>query len=897
MSFLSKLFSGGSNKKEIEKLQPLLDAINAFEDKFQNLSAEDLKSKSADFQKKLSKGQTKDEILTEAFALVREAAKRTLKQRHFDMQLIGGIVLHQGKIAEMKTGEGKTLASTCPIYLNALDGKGVHVITVNDYLARRDTVWMGQIYRALGLNVACLVHDGAFVYDPEYIDPEPYRQDEQGSERDKERDKTGSFKVEQTYLRPVSRQQAYKCDITYGTNNEFGFDYLRDNLVHDLKDCAQRELNYAIVDEIDSILIDESRTPLIISAPSGESANLYYKLANIVKSLKSGKDYLVDEKLRTVILSEEGIDRTASLLGEDPWATNNLDLVHHIDAALKATVLFQKDRDYVIQKGEIIIIDEFTGRLMEGRRYSDGLHQAIEAKENVDVKQESRTLATITFQNYFRFYKKLSGMTGTAETEAEEFQKIYNLEVVSVPTNKPNIRKDLADRIYRTKDAKFNAIIEDVKERHSHGQPILIGTGGFTIGEKTVGAIEKNRIIKDLLEKEGIPCKVLDATNHEKEGQIIAQAGRLGSVTVATNMAGRGVDIVLGGNPFDLEKQKEIIGLGGLHIIGSERHESRRIDNQLRGRAGRQGDDGSSQFFLSLDDDLMRIFGGSRLASLMQGFKIPDDIPIESKIVSHSMESAQKKIEGFNFDTRKHLLEYDDVLSKHRETIYRLRRRVLKMDYQSLKENFLEKIKKEIEKIVQAKTLNDKIDVLAIIEIIKKIFPVPDSLQEELKSIIKASDIVEHISNVAKKEYKNLENEINSKEKEIENPKVGKPLINRLLLSIYLQTIDRYWLSHLQIIDNLKGGIGLRAYGQHDPLVEYKKESRGKFSELMQAMDMQIIYSVYKIGLVKNFTPQKQAEVKFVGARKKGETKVGRNDPCPCGSNKKYKKCCYPKYE
>ena len=916
MSFLSKLFSGNSNQKEIEKLRPLINAINDLEDKFQKLSSNGLKEKSVELRERLSQNKTKDEILTEAFALVREASKRTLKQRHFDTQLMGGIVLHQGKIAEMKTGEGKTLASTCPIYLNALDGHGVHVITVNDYLARRDTVWMGQIYRALGLEVGCLVHDGAFVYDPEYIITRPENKEEQGSERDKERDTTGSFKVEQTYLRPASRKDAYLCDITYGTNNEFGFDYLRDNLVQDLNQCVQRELNYAIIDEIDSILIDEARTPLIISAPAGESDNLYYQLANLVKKLKTGKDYLVDEKLRTVILSEEGMDKVASFLGEDPWASNNFDLVHHIDAALKAMVLFQKDRDYVIQKGEVIIIDEFTGRLMEGRRYSDGLHQAIEAKENVNVKQESKTLATITFQNYFRFYKKLCGMTGTAETEAEEFHKIYNLEVVQIPTNKPNIRKDLADRIYRTKDAKFKAIVEDVKERHSKGQPILIGTGGFTIGEKTVGAIEKNRIIKNLLEREGIACKVLDATNHEKEGQIIAQAGRLGAVTVATNMAGRGVDIVLGGNPFDLEKQKEVIKLGGLHIIGSERHESRRIDNQLRGRAGRQGDDGSSQFFLSLDDDLMRIFGGNRLASLMQGLKIPDDVPIESKIVSRSMSSAQKKIEGFNFDTRKHLLEYDDVLSKHREAVYRLRKRVLSMNYQEIKEDFLEKIKKEIKKIVQAKTLNDKIDILAITEVVKKIFPIPVGLDEELKSIPKANDVVEHIFEIAKKEYDNLEIEINSKEKEIENSQKSKPLMNRLLLSIYLQTIDRYWLSHLQIIDNLKGGIGLRAYGQHDPLVEYKKESRGKFSELMRAMDMQIVYSVYKIGLVKNFTQPKPVEMKLTSNHKKGgmrvntstevpprRIKVGRNDPCPCGKKDpktgkpiKYKNCCYPKY-
>ena len=903
MAFFSKLFFGRSNKKEVEKLQPLVDAVNDLENKFQKLSLKELKIKSIELQKKISYGKSKDEILTEAFALVRETSKRTLKQRHFDVQIMGGIVLHQGKIAEMKTGEGKTLASTCPIYLNALDGRGVHVITVNDYLARRDTVWMGQIYRALGLSVGCLVHNGAFIYDPEYIDPEPARLEEQGSKRDEERDRTGSFKIEQTYLRPVSRREAYKCDITYGTNNEFGFDYLRDNLVYDLKDCVQRELNYAIIDEIDSILIDEARTPLIISAPAGESTDLYYQLANLVKKLKSGKDYIVDEKLRTVILSEQGIDRVTSLLGEDPWASNNLDLVHHIDAALKAMVLFQKNRDYVIQKGEIIIVDEFTGRLMEGRRYSEGLHQAIEAKENVEVKQESRTLATITLQNYFRFYKKLCGMTGTAETEAEEFHKIYNLEVVQIPTNKPNIRKDLPDRIYRTKEAKFRAIIEDVKQRHSKGQPILIGTGGFTIGEKTVGAIEKNRIIKDLLRKEGIPCQVLDATNHEKEGQIIAQAGRLGAVTVATNMAGRGVDIVLGGNPFDARKQKEVIELGGLHIIGSERHESRRIDNQLRGRAGRQGDKGSSQFFLSLDDDLMRIFGGNRLAGLMQRLKIPDDVPIESKIVSRSMQSAQKKIEGFNFDTRKHLLEYDDVLNKHRETVYRLRRRVLEMNYQEMKENFLEKVKTEIGKIVQAKTLNDKIDVFAVAEIINKIFPAPSGLEEELKSIPKADDVVEYIFKIAKEEYKKLEIEISGKEKEIENPADSGLLMKRLLSSIYLQTIDRYWMSHLQIINNLKGGIGLRAYGQRDPLVEYKEESRGKFSKLMQAMDMQIVYSVYKIGLLKNFAPQKQAEIKLDSNRKKGGKKVGRNDPCPCGKKDpktgkpiKYKNCCYPKY-
>jgi preprotein translocase subunit SecA len=896
MSFFSNIFSSDSNEKEINRLQPLVRAINAEEGNLAKLSLAELKKKSLGLQEKIKQGQNKENFLVEAFSLVRAVAQKTLGQRHFDVQLMGGIVLHQGKIAEMKTGEGKTLAATAPIYLNALEQKGVHVITVNDYLARRDTVWMGQIYRALGLEVACLVHDGAFLYDPEYIINEEGKEQEQGSSRDQLRDATGNFKVEQTYLRPISRKEAYQADITYGTNNEFGFDYLRDNLVQDLKDCVQRELNYAIIDEVDSVLIDEARTPLIISAPDRASNQLYYKLANLVKSLKSEKDYVVDEKLRTVILTEEGMAQMASFLGEDPWVSNNTELAHHIDAALKALVLFQKDRDYVVQKGEIVIIDEFTGRLMPGRRYSEGLHQALEAKENVEVKQESKTLATITFQNYFRFYHKLAGMTGTAETEAEEFHKIYGLEVVVIPTNKPIIRQDLSDRIYRTKEAKFKAIIEDVKTRHGKGQPILIGTGGFTIGEKTVGAIEKNQIIKKLLDRQGIPCQVLDAKNHEKEGQIIAQAGREGAVTVATNMAGRGVDIVLGGSPFDQEKYQKIVNLGGLHIIGSERHEARRIDNQLRGRAGRQGDPGSSQFFLSLEDDLMRIFGGSRLSGLMQTLKIPEDVPIESKIVSRSMESAQKKIEGFNFDTRKHLLEYDDILNKHRETIYRLRKRILKMDYSALRENFLSKTKEEILRIIESKTKEGKVDQEAVLKIMESIFPSSqEDFREKIKTSLLPSKMVEKMMEVAEKDFQQIAEEIKEKEVELGD----KNLMLKILKAIYLQTIDRYWVYHLDIINNLKGGIGLRAYGQHDPLVEYKRESRQKFRDLLINIDQQIIYSVYKIGLVKNFAPRFSQPTITLGKKSVAspqKKKVGRNDPCPCGSGKKYKKCCYPKY-
>ena len=904
MSLLTKIF-GDPDEKILKKFQPLVEQINFLEKEFENLGQQELKAKTDYLKSCLNQGKTKDEILPQAFAAVREAAKRTLKQRHYDVQLLGGIILHQGKIAEMRTGEGKTLASTCPIYLNALDGKGVHVVTVNDYLSKRDCVWMGQIYNALGLSVGCLVHEIAYLYDPTYVNSEQKKEHgDQDSQRDKNRDILGNFKIEDSYLRPVSRQQAYQADITYGTNNEFGFDYLRDNLVSDIQEKSQRELNFAIIDEIDSILIDEARTPLIISAPAEESASLYHQLARLSDNLKTGQDYLVDEKMRAVTLTEDGMNKMASLLGEDPWEKSNLDLIHHIEAALKAKTLFQKNRDYVVKEGEIVIVDEFTGRLMIGRRYSEGIHQAIEAKENVSVRQESKTLATITFQNYFRFYKKIAGMTGTAITEAEEFDKIYNLDVVLVPTNEPLIRKDLPDRIYQNHEAKLEAIVREVKERHEKGQPILIGTGGFTIGEKTVGAIEKNRIIREALEKQGIEASVLDATNHEKEGQIIAQAGGFGAVTVATNMAGRGVDIILGGNPPDKEKQEKILSLGGLHIIGTERHESRRIDNQLRGRAGRQGDPGSSQFFISLDDDLMRIFGGAKLGSLMQTLNLPKDIPIESRAVSRAIESAQKKVEGFNFDTRKHLLEYDDVLNRHREAVYQRRKKILILPYQDIKKEIIDLTIKEIQKLVgfytSSESKNDW-DFEKLSENIKAIFDTKDDLKEILSQQKDRLAIIDYLEKLAQQAYQNLEEKIEKAQQQIE-PGATDSLIARICRSIMLKSIDQYWIFHLEIINNLKGGIGLRAYGQQDPLVEYKKESRKKFGELMDSIDRQVVYSIYKVGLVEK-APQLKKEIQFQGAQKisqpnqasfrpKGEKKIGRNDSCPCGSGKKYKKCC-----
>ncbi len=915
MGFLEKIF-GDPNKKILEELQPIVQKINELEPKFESFSIDRLREMTTTFRERLNKGEDPDDLLPEAFAVVREAAKRTLGQRHFDVQLIGGIVLHRGQIAEMKTGEGKTLTATLPVYLNALTGKGVHVVTVNDYLAKRDTVWMGQIYHALGLSVGCIQHEAAFLYDPTYRAETNDKLQITNDKLDKERDTLGSFKVVQEFLRPVSRKEAYAADILYGTNNEFGFDYLRDNMVTDIDKMVQREMNYAIIDEIDSILIDEARTPLIISAPAEESAELYYKFADLVKRLKENEDYNIDEKMRAATLTEAGIAKMEKWLGvENIYTAGGITIVHHIEQALRAETLFKRDRDYVVRDGEVIIVDEFTGRLMFGRRYSEGLHQAIEAKEGVRVREESRTLATITFQNLFRMYKKLAGMTGTALTEAEEFSKIYNLEVVAIPTNKPMIRQDLPDRIYKTEAEKFKAVVSEIKERHERGQPVLVGTI----------SIEKNEILSTLLEREGIPHQVLNAKHHEREAEIIAQAGRLGAVTVATNMAGRGVDIILGGNPPTREEAEKVKALGGLHIIGTERHEARRIDNQLRGRSGRQGDPGSSQFYISLEDDLMRIFGGERLKNLMTALKVPEGMPIENRMVSKSIESAQRRVEGHNFDIRKHLLEYDDVLNKHREVIYKKRREILTLD--NSKEKILEMIEDEIEQVVLFHTASDEEgdwNLEEIYEVVGTIFPIEKEARIRMDDIRRwAGDrahdaavrtrIIEYLMELARKAYEELEKRVNEQAKQIGQP---ENLMRQIEKGMMLRAIDTLWVDHLSAIDYLRTGIGLRGYGQHDPLVEYKRETYRMFQELLHFINKQVVYSIYKVGLATQVAPSlvQTRGVKFGGPAKTsngqqfsdeikskprapGGEKVGRNDPCPCGATKpdgtpiKYKHC------
>ncbi|MBI4992062.1 MAG: preprotein translocase subunit SecA [Candidatus Harrisonbacteria bacterium] len=773
-----------------KKLEKQVGEINALELEISKLTDVQIREEGNKLRNSAQGGSDLDGLLPRAFALVREAAKRTLGQRHFDVQLIGGMVLHEGKIAEMSTGEGKTLASTAPVYLNALEGKGVHVVTVNEYLAKRDAVWMGQIYNFLGLSVACLVHEGAFIYDPAYI--------AQDAEKlvDKERDTTGSFLVQQEYLRPISRRDAYFADITYGTNHEFGFDYLRDNLAYSKEQQVQyRGNNYAIVDEIDSILIDEARTPLIISAPDTESSELYKTFSRLAASLQKDEDYIVDEKYRSVDITEAGIDRVEKALRIDNiYAPENLRLTHYLEESLKSHALFKRDKDYVVKDNEIIIVDQNTGRLMLGRRYSGGLHQAIEAKEGVRVQQESRTYAQITIQNYFRLYKKLAGMTGTAQTSAEEFDKVYGLPAVTIPTNKPVQRKNLPDVIYKTADAKFQAVAKEVKEKQKQGQPVLIGTI----------SIEKNELLSQYLNREGVRHEVLNAKNNEREGAIIAQAGRAGSVTVATNMAGRGVDIILGGNPPDILESEKVKTLGGLHVIGTERHDARRIDNQLRGRSGRQGDPGSSQFFLSVEDDLMRIFGGDRIKSLMETLDVPEDMPIESGLVSKAVTQAQSRVEGFNFDARKHLLEYDDIFNKQRTAIYEKRQKMLE-----------------------------------------------DGTQPQV-----------------------------------------------------LMMLDMLWMNHLENIEALRESVRLRAYGQHDPLVEYRRESRMLYDQLLADFDKWMEENKERIAQAaaehkhapKPIQTQEQhsgdLQMNIKPAFVKATAgKVGRNDPCPCGSGKKYKRC------
>ena len=882
------------------------------EPEFLKLSADELKNKTVEFRERLAKGEVLDDLLPEAFATVREAAKRTIGQRHFDAQLIGAVVLHRGQISEMRTGEGKTLTATLAVYLNALEGKGVHVVTVNDYLAKRDAVWMGQIYNALGLTVGCIQQQmRSFIYESGYQAAAPVVKEIVGQEDEV---KESLVKIEPSHLRPCQRREAYQRDITYGTNNEFGFDYLRDNMVANLAEMSQRDLHYAIVDEVDSILIDEARTPLIISAPAEEATDKYYKFSELVSRLTENEDYNIDEKLRSATLTEAGIEKLEKWLGlENIYAEGGMQTVHHLEQALKARVLFKLDKDYVVKDGEVIIVDEFTGRLMFGRRFSEGLHQAIEAKEKTKIQRESQTLATVTFQNYFRLYKKIAGMTGTAATEAEEFFKIYNLEVVEIPTHRPMIRSDESDRIYKNESGKFQAVIKEIKELNAKGQPVLVGTI----------SIEKNEELSRLLEMEGISHQILNAKNHEKEAEIISQAGRFGAVTLATNMAGRGVDIILGGNPSVPEEAAKVREAGGLHVLGTERHESRRIDNQLRGRSGRQGDPGSSQFYVSLEDDLMRIFGSDKIKKMMEFLKMPEDMPIENRMVSRALESAQKKVEGHNFDIRKHLLDYDDVLNKHRGVIYKKRREIL-VEYEAeksggqkdvLKARVLELVEQEIEQIVffhTGGTAGGDWNIKEIYETAVTIFPLNDSEKEELFKIARddegrkadaeaRSRLVEFLIDLSKSRYGEMRRKINNPEMVLEMEK-----------GILLRAIDSLWVDHLVAIDYLRAGIGLRGYGQRDPLVEYKKEMYRLFSELLDLIQKEVVYSFYKLGVALDLAPSlmQRSGIQMSGAAKDGGStasvgpirtkefaknaegvKVGRNDLCPCGSGKKFKRC------
>ncbi len=883
-NFLSKLFD--SRAKELARLREEVKKIDAFEEKMRRMDSADFPRQTEEFRARLQKGENLDDILPEAFALVREAADRTIGQRHYPEQMIGGIVLHRGQIAEMKTGEGKTLTSTLAIYLNALLGKGVHVVTVNDYLARRDANWMGVIFDALGLTTACIVHGASYQYRPQVLD-------------DNEVD------IEYENLVPISRAEAYAADITYGTNNEFGFDYLRDNMAQSPEQIVQRPPHFAIVDEVDSILIDEARTPLIISAPDTESTKLYEKFARLVPVLKPEKHYVVDEKLKAVTLTDAGVDLVESKLGVDNlYEPRNIHLVHHLEQAIKAQVIFQRDRDYVVKDGQVVIVDDFTGRLMEGRRYSEGLHQAIEAKEGVTVQKESKTLATVTFQNYFRLYEKLAGMTGTAMTNAEEFSKVYNLEVVEIPTHRPLIREDRPDIVYKTEEAKFRAIADAVEEAHRRGQPVLVGTI----------AIEKSELMSKLLKKRGIPHEVLNAKNHEREAQIIAKAGMRGAVTIATNMAGRGTDIKLG---------EGVAELGGLFIIGSERHEARRIDNQLRGRAGRQGDPGVSQFFVSLEDELMRRFGGDKLKSMMTTLGLPDDEPIHNKMIARAIENAQTKIEGFNFDLRKHVLEYDDVVNKQRETVYARRRKILfaedpggeipviVADYVSAMigaHTAGEELHWELEKIAEeCGALIPGVDKERIIKELEKYVD-----DENLEREEKIEKITAYLAALVGEYIDRREDEF------------GRENWNNIVRAVILQAIDRHWMQHLDALDYLRQGIGLRGYGQRDPLIEYKREAFAFFRETIAAINETVVQTLLRLSSgggeesapttpavspenwqlsggeeVRSFASLRAEAGQSAGAEEKTKQQpivntstVGRNDPCPCGSGKKYKKCC-----
>jgi len=863
---------GDSNEKELKRLQPLVDSINELEPQFKKLSDNELRAKTDEFKARLEQGDSLDALLPEAFAAVRDAARRTIGQRHFDVQLMGGIALHQGKIAEMKTGEGKTLVATLPLYLNSLTGKGVHLVTVNDYLARRDPYWMGPIYHALGVNVASIYpmqspdeRTPTRLYDPDY---------DSGDSR-------------WAHFRSISRQEAYQADITYGASSEFGFDYLRDNMVTELPQCVQRPLNYAIVDEVDYLLIDEARTPLIISAPDVEAGKRYQIFARLVPGLRKDADYEIDEKTRNInAITDVGYEKAERMLEREGLMTSghlydgdleHARLQHHLDNALRVKEFYKRDQQYVVKDGQVIIVDEFTGRLMYGRRYSEGLHQAIEAKERVKVQQESRTYATITIQNYFRMYEKLAGMTGTALTEAEEFSKIYNLEVLVIPTNKDLVREDFTDQVYKDEKTKFKAVVREIEQFHKEKRPVLVGTA----------SIENSEYLSDLLKKRGIPHEVLNAKEHTKEGEIIAQAGQPGAVTVATNMAGRGVDIVLG---------EGIAKKGGLHIIGTERHEARRIDNQLRGRAGRQGDPGSSRFYVSLEDDVVRRFGGDRIKSFMDWAGMDEDTPIENRLVNRAIESAQVKVEGYHFDIRKHLVEYDDVINRHREVIYEERKKLL--SGADLKSNILSMVSGEIKALVASHVTSEHgigWDVDGLISEVSNIFPLPQSLNASALSQLKPKEIEDKLIELSEALYE-------QKEKDL-----GPDMMRTLERVVMLRTIDSLWVDHLTAIENMRQGIGLQRAGQQDPLVAYKREGHNLFQGLLEAIQHDVVHLIYRVNIVRKEAPQGQvgqavpqampAAVQSGGdgSRKRLKVKgkkIGRNDPCPCGSGKKYKHCC-----
>jgi len=882
---LIKKIVGSKNERELKRIRPMIQRINALEPQVRPLTDDQLRAKTSELKERIDRGESLEEILPEAFAVVREAARRTLGERHYDVQLIGGIVLHEGKISEMATGEGKTLVSTLPAYLNGLKGEGVHIVTVNDYLAKRDSEWMGAIYRFLGLSVGVILHE----------------------------------------LNDQERKKAYGCDIAYGTNNEFGFDYLRDNMKFSIEDYVQRDLNYAIVDEVDSILIDEARTPLIISGPAEESTDKYYKINRIIPSLKQGKDFQLEEKSHAAFLTEEGVGHVEKLLHvENLYDPRNIETLHHVNQGLRAHTLFKKDVDYVVKEGEVVIVDEFTGRLMPGRRWSDGLHQAVEAKENVRIENENQTLATITFQNYFRMYKKLAGMTGTADTEAAEFRKTYNLDVVVIPTNMPLIRTNHSDVIYKTENEKFRAVVREIEELHRMGRPALVGTI----------SIEKSERLSQMLKKRGIPHNVLNAKHHEREAEIIAQAGRGAAVTLSTNMAGRGTDILLGGNPRFLsntmvegepteeamkkahekaltivQKDKEgVVQLGGLHVIGTERHEARRIDNQLRGRSGRQGDPGSSRFYLSLEDDLLRIFGSERISSIMDRLGIEEDQPIEHSLVTKAIENAQRRVEAHNFEIRKHLLEYDNVMNQQREVIYSQRREVLGSD--NLKESVMEMIEEQTEGLVDLyadeKVHPEDWDLKGLADAVYQQFSFRWTPVFEEKDGLNRDRLKEMILQEGKGIYQKKEEEF------------GEGTLRYLEKVIMLQSVDHHWKDHLFAIDQLKEGIGLRGYAQKDPRIEYQKEAYQMFLDMLDRIKKDTIEKLFAVQIARDEEvkemklPRKQTFFLSRGAEPAvtagGETesgkgvtvrrdgkKVGRNDPCPCGSGKKYKKCCLPK--